>query len=135
MVPPPPDWLPLARALVASPRWEWRAPALAWVDGGRVVEVRGGAMGQSGAVPHLPSAGTAACLLQLLDEACAREVHWAVERINGAYAVALSTTTHRRVWTGSPLGVALAAALLARWAAIDRAAVLPPTPPGRPSAR
>lgn len=122
-----PRQVALASALVASHRWVWGSGTTGLTPGGALVEIMPGrpvsmnSLASQGLVPMLTESSVVGHLMALLVAACGAEVSWSVGQRPGEGAwCALEAGGHRREWTGDVLGEAVAGALGARWAALDR---------------
>lgn len=128
-----PAQVEIAVALVACPQWRWGSGTTALRADGALVEIMPGrAMGMErsamvGLLPLLTDPAVVGHLTAALDAACGPQVRWSCGRQGASYEAHLEAGPHRRSWTGTCLGEALAGALVARWWAMGRK----PPPPGK----
>lgn len=122
-----PSQVAVSAALVASARWGWGSGTTGLTEGGALVEIMPGrpvamnSLASQGLIPMLTEPNVMGHLMSLLAVACGAEVSWSVGQRGGSEAwCALEAGGHRREWTGTCLGEALAGALVARWTALDR---------------
>jgi len=117
-----PAQLAIAQALAASPRWTSRPGLCALRADGSLVESRVASDWPAGGVPYLPDATMTGHLLDLLDKACSpvAQVEFGTRRGGRVYCTLRAMGGYERTWEGDLFAEVMGAALVARWAAMDR---------------
>ena len=117
-----PAQVEVARALVASPRWTGIPHLCALRPDGSLVQLTAHSRAwPAEGVPYLPDAVVLGHVLELLQRACGAEVGLAFGTLpSGRRYCTLRAGDRVRTWEGDLLAEAVGAALVARWAALDR---------------
>lgn len=119
-----PTQLAIAQTLAVNPRWTSRPGLCALRADGSLVESQVASDWPASGVPYLPDAIMTGHLLELLVEACEGvvQVEFGTRPGRRCYATLRALGGYERTWEGDLVAEVLGAALLARWAAMDRRA-------------